>query len=70
MLDLGLAFVHYDASTKRIDVDGENHVLHLKVSTHTCTLAKLEPRRCGVGWVGMSRACKLVEQGKERMGTP
>jgi len=32
MLDLGLAFVHYDASTKRIDVDGENHVLHLKVT--------------------------------------
>ena len=31
MIDLGLAFIHYDVNTRRIDVDGDTHVLHLKV---------------------------------------
>lgn len=31
-LDLGMAFVHADGSSRRIDIDGEHVVVHLKVS--------------------------------------
>ena len=31
-LDLGLAFIHCEGNTRRIDIDGEHQVLHLKVS--------------------------------------
>lgn len=31
MVDLGIVFIHYDGGTKRINIDGDNHVLHLKV---------------------------------------
>ena len=34
--DLGLSFIHTDAATRRIDIDGEHQVVHLKVST-ACT---------------------------------
>ena len=32
-LDLGMAFVHADGSSRRIDIDGEHVVVHLKAST-------------------------------------
>lgn len=31
-MDLGLSFIHTDAATRRIDIDGEQQVLHLKVN--------------------------------------
>ena len=31
-IDLGLSFIHTDAATRRIDIDGEHQVMHLKVS--------------------------------------
>ena len=31
-IDLGLSFIHTDAASRRIDIDGEHQVLHLKVS--------------------------------------
>ena len=30
-IDLGLTVITYDASSKRIDLDGDHQVLHLKV---------------------------------------
>ena len=38
-LDLGVAFIHADVTMRRIDIDGEHHVMHLKV--------------CVCGWVGV-----------------
>ena len=35
LLDLGLAFLHNDVSSRRITIDGEQQVLHLKVQLHT-----------------------------------
>ena len=33
-IDLGLSFIHTDAASRRIDIDGEHQVLHLKVCVH------------------------------------
>ena len=30
-LDLGLSFIHCDGSSRRINIDGDHHVIHLKV---------------------------------------
>ena len=35
-VDLGLAFITCDSTNKRIDIDGEHHVYHLKVGGATC----------------------------------
>ena len=34
-IDLGLSFIHTDAATRRIDIDGEHQVMHLKVTDCT-----------------------------------
>ena len=35
-LDLGVAFIHADVTMRRIDIDGEHHVMHLKVCVCGC----------------------------------
>ena len=46
-IDLGLSFIHTDAATRRINIDGEHQVLHLKVrppSTDLVTAAVINLR--------------------------
>lgn len=50
-LDLGQAFIHCNGSSRRIDIDGENQVLHLKVREK-----ELASSRTGPNWMKLSNS--------------